>query len=67
MLLYLRAWLSERLHLDEAGQGATEYVLIILGVVLFLIVAAFGLKGILDAAVTKIGTWIGSVTPPPNP
>lgn len=67
MFTYLRAWLQEKLHLDERGQGAIEYVLVILGVVLFLIVAAFGLRGGLNGAVTAVTTWIGSVTPPAIP
>lgn len=67
MLEYLRAWLAVRFDLDEKGAAATEYVLLILGVVLFLIVAAFGLRGVLDAAVTKVGGWIGAVNPPAPP
>ncbi len=66
MLWYLRAWLAETLD-DERGAAATEYVLLILGVVLFMIVAAFGLRDVLAAAVTSISTWIGSVTPPAVP
>jgi TRAP-type C4-dicarboxylate transport system permease large subunit len=42
-------------------------VLLILGVVLFMIVAAFGLRDVLTGAVTAISTWIGSVSPPPVP
>ena len=66
-LCYARAWLMERLHRDEAGQGTTEYVLIILGTVLFLIAATFLMRDFLTAAVTAIGTWIGFVGPPPAP
>jgi len=34
-LKYANAWLAKRLNMDEVGQTATEYVLVILGVVLF--------------------------------
>ena len=54
-----------RLHRDETGQGTTEYVLIILGTVLFLIAATFLMRGYLTTAVAAIGTWIGTVGPPP--
>ena len=30
-LKYARAWLAKRLTMDEVGQTATEYVLVILG------------------------------------
>lgn len=66
-LSYARAWLLEKLDADEAGAAATEYVLIILGTVLFLIFATFALRGVLTTAVTTIGTWIGLVGPPPAP
>jgi Flp pilus assembly pilin Flp len=65
MLTYLRVWLGQ--YLDERGAAATEYVLVILGVVLFMIVAAFGLRDVLAGAVTAISDWIGSVAPPPVP
>ncbi|MDR7556524.1 MAG: hypothetical protein QN157_13075 [Armatimonadota bacterium] len=67
MFEYLRAWISTRLNLDEKGAAATEYVLLILGVVLFMIVAAFGLRNVLGEAVTAIGNWISDVNPPPVP
>ncbi|MCL6553138.1 MAG: hypothetical protein K6W08_08470 [Firmicutes bacterium] len=67
MLEYLRAWVRTRFHLDDKGAAATEYVLLILGVVLFLIVAAFGLKGVLDGAVDKIRDWVGTINPPSSP
>ena len=66
MYLYMRAWLSERLG-NEKGAAATEYVLLILGVVLFMIVSAYGLRAVLDGAVTRISTWIGSVSGPSAP
>jgi Flp pilus assembly pilin Flp len=65
MLTYLRAWLGQ--YLDERGAAATEYVLVILGVVLFMIVAAFALRGVLAGAVTAISTWISGITPPAIP
>jgi len=52
------------LHLDERGQGTTEYVLLILGVVLFLIVAALALQGILNGAIDQISTWISQQNAP---
>jgi Na+-driven multidrug efflux pump len=66
-LEYLRAWLAEMLDQDEAGQTATEYVLVILGVVLFLVFAAFALNGILGGATNAIKNWVTSVSPPPAP
>ena len=67
MLEYARAWLAEKLGHDEAGQTATEYVLVILGVVLFLVFAAFALNGILGSATNAIKNWITTVSPPPAP
>ena len=66
-LEYLRAWLAETVDQDEAGQTATEYVLVILGVVLFLVFAAFALNGILGGATNAIKNWVTSVSPPPAP
>ena len=66
-LEYAKAWLSERLDQGEAGQTATEYVLVILGVVLFLVFAAFALNGILGGATNAIKNWITTVSPPPAP
>jgi hypothetical protein len=66
MLQYSTAWLAEKLGGDEAGQTATEYVLVILGVVLFLVFAAFALNGILGQATNAIKNWVTSInTPPP--
>jgi hypothetical protein len=67
MMEYARAWLAEKLDRDEAGQTATEYVLVILGVVLFLVFAAFALNGILGGATNAIKNWITTVSPPPAP
>ena len=66
-LEYAKAWLSERLYQGEAGQTATEYVLVILGVVLFLVFAAFALNGILGTATNAIKNWVTTVSPPPAP
>ena len=66
-LEYAKAWLAERLDRGEAGQTATEYVLVILGVVLFLVFAAFALNGILGSATNAIKNWITTVSPPPAP
>ena len=55
----VRAWLSSRLNRDDRGQGTVEYVLLILGVVLFLLVAAFALQGVLGSAISKISSWMG--------
>jgi Flp pilus assembly pilin Flp len=67
MLEYAKAWLAEKLSRDEQGQTATEYVLVILGVVLFLVFAAFALNGVLGSAINNIQTWINSVKTPPTP
>ena len=64
MIAYLQGWLANRLHRDEQGQGTTEYVLLILGVVLFLIVAALALQGVLNTAIDKISTWISQQNAP---
>jgi hypothetical protein len=66
-LEYAKAWLAERFEQDEAGQTATEYVLVILGVVLFLVFAAFALNGILGSATNAIKNWVTSVNTPPTP
>jgi Flp pilus assembly pilin Flp len=64
LLTFLQGWLAGRLHRDERGQGTTEYVLLILGVVLFLIVAALALQGILNGAIDKISSWISAQNAP---
>jgi len=64
MLTYMRAWIAWKLHRDEAGQDATEYVVMIAAVALFLVLAAFGLRPILDATVTAIGGWVAANGPP---
>lgn len=62
--LQVLAWLGRRLHRDEVGASVTEYVLLILGVVLFLIVAAFALQPMLVSAVAKITLWVSGINPP---
>ncbi len=63
-LSFARGWLANKLSRDEQGQGTVEYVLLILGVVLFLIVAAFALQGVLSGAISKISSWMGAQNPP---
>ena len=67
VLEYVKSWLLPKAKGDEAGQTATEYVLVILGVVLFLVFAAFALNGILGSATNAIQNWINQVAPPPAP
>jgi len=62
--LSLMAWLSGRLNRNERGQGTVEYVLLILGVVLFLIVSALALQDVLSGAIAKISTWIAGQNAP---
>ena len=64
MLRFMQMWLADKLGLDERGQGTVEYVLLILGVVLFLIVAALALQGVLSGAISKISSWMGTQNPP---
>ena len=55
---------AKQLRRDERGQGTTEYVLLILGVILFLIVAALALQGVLNGAIDQISTWIAGQNAP---
>ena len=64
-LKYANAWLAKRLNMDEVGQTTTEYVLVILGVVLFLVFAAFALNDILGGATNAIKNWVTSISTPP--
>lgn len=64
VIRFVQAWLADKLGWDERGQGTVEYVLLILGVVLFLIVAAFALQGVLSGAISKISSWMGAQNPP---
>jgi Flp pilus assembly pilin Flp len=63
-LSFAQSWLASKFGRDERGQGTVEYVLLILGVVLFLIVAAFALQGVLSGAISKISSWMGLQNPP---
>jgi hypothetical protein len=38
-----------------------------LGVVLFLVFAAFALNGVLGSAINNIQDWINKLSPPPAP
>ena len=67
VLACARMWLGENPGRDEEGQAATEYVLVMLGVALFLVFAAFALNGILGSATNAIQNWINQVSPPPAP
>lgn len=64
MFTFVQTWLINKLHRDERGQGTVEYVLLILGVVLFLLVAAFALQGVLSSAIVKISSWMAGQNPP---
>lgn len=64
MFTFVRAWLLSRLHREERGQGTAEYVLLMLGVVLFLLVAAFAVQDVLNGPVSKVSSWIGDQNPP---
>lgn len=66
-LLSAWLWLTSKVRGNDEGQTSIEYVLVILAVVLFLIVAAASMTGVLNGAVTKISTWISSVNPPAVP
>jgi len=63
-LSFVQTWLMSKLDRNERGQGTVEYVLLILGVVLFLIVAAFALQGVLSGAISKISSWMAGQNPP---
>ena len=64
MFKFVRTWLMSKVYRDERGQGTVEYVLLILGVVLFLLVAAFALQGVLSNAIASISSWIAGQNPP---
>jgi Flp pilus assembly pilin Flp len=65
MFTAVRAWLTNLVNRHERGQTATEYVLIILAVVLFLVFAAIALQPVLKSAVVAISSWIAGNGPPP--
>jgi Flp pilus assembly pilin Flp len=64
MIRFVQVWLADKVGWDERGQGTVEYVLLILGVVLFLIVAALALQDVLSGAISKISSWMGAQNPP---
>jgi Flp pilus assembly pilin Flp len=57
-----RTWLASKL--DSRGQTATEYVMIIMAVALFLVAAAILLQPVLSKAVSAISVWISAQGPP---
>ena len=64
LIMFVQTWLTEKLHRARQGQGSIEYVLLILGCVLFLVAAAILLKNVLGTAVTSISSWANTVGPP---
>lgn len=64
MLTFVRAWLMNKLNVDDRGQSTVEYVILILGVVLFLVVAAFALDGLMNNPISKASSWISGQNPP---
>ena len=67
VLAYARMWPGENLGRDEEGQAATEYVLVMLGVALFLVFAAFTLNGVVGGPTNAIKNWITTISLPPAP
>jgi len=64
LIAFMHAWFTGLLRRDERGQGTVEYVLLILGVVLFLIVSALALQNVLSGAIVKISTWMAGQNAP---
>ncbi|HKX19405.1 MAG TPA: hypothetical protein VJT33_15450 [bacterium] len=64
MSTFVHAWVMNKLNRDERGQSTVEYVVLILGVVLFLLVAAFALQDLLSSPVSKASSWISGQNPP---
>ncbi|HET7266115.1 MAG TPA: hypothetical protein VFL28_15740 [bacterium] len=61
----IRTWVAARgQHVGERGQATVEYALIIMGLALFLVVAAFALQPVLANPVARISTWIGAQNAP---
>lgn len=56
-------WLTSKVREGQVGQTSIEYVLVILAVVLFLVVAAGAMTGVLGNAVASISTWIAAINP----
>ena len=64
MVTFGQAWLMKKLGGDDRGQSTVEYVMLILGVVLFLLVAAFALDGLMNTPISKASSWISGQNPP---
>lgn len=64
MFTFVQAWLMNKLNGHDRGQSTVEYVILILGVVLFLLVAAFALDGLMNSPVSKASSWISGQNPP---
>ena len=64
MFSFVQAWLMSKLHRDEGGQETVEYVVLILGVVLFLLVAAFASQDVLSGPISKVSSWVAGQDPP---
>lgn len=64
MVTFIQAWLMNKLNGNQRGQGTVEYVVLILGVVLFLLVAAFALQGLMNSPISKASSWISGQNPP---
>lgn len=64
LLARVGTWLIGKLRRADRGQGSIEYVLLILGCVLFLVAAAILLQNVLGSAVTAISSWANTVGPP---
>ena len=65
VLTAVRAGFTNMLHRHERGQTATEYVLIMLAVVLFLVFSAIALQPVLKSGVASISSWIAGNGAPP--
>ena len=61
---FLHMWLLSKLPRDEYGQATVEYVMLIMGVALFLILAALAMQSVLGSPLNKISSWIGGQNPP---
>lgn len=64
MVTFVLAWLRSKLSWDDRGQSTVEYVMMILGVVLFLLLAAFALRGVMTSSISKTSSWISGQNPP---
>ena len=64
MVTFVLAWLRSKLNWDDRGQSTVEYVMMILGVVLFLLLATFALRGVMTSSISKTSSWISGQNPP---